>query len=147
MSCPLHRITHRAVFRNQKAGKRGPANKPAQAPAKAKQTTLNFAPSGTASGRTSTRAAAGRARGKMAETVSLYCVKELNTKHSYIRTIRLKLIATSFCSLERSRVVIITVQYVRSMKVRVGFSIKYNCPCDLKFGIMLARRLSTNVRG
>jgi len=49
---------------NQKTGKRASAAN--KSPAKAKQTTLSFAPSGATSGRTSTRAAAGRARGKMA---------------------------------------------------------------------------------
>ncbi|KAH9171107.1 Metallo-dependent phosphatase-like protein [Lactarius sanguifluus] len=50
--------------------KRAPAGKAAQS-AKAKQTTLNFAPSGTTAGRTSTRAAAGRARGKMANVIDI----------------------------------------------------------------------------
>lgn len=50
--------------------KSAPARKPTQTSTKAKQTTLNFAPSGTTAGRTSTRAAAGRARGKMAKVVS-----------------------------------------------------------------------------
>jgi double-strand break repair protein MRE11 len=55
---------------NQKTGKRASAaNKP---PAKAKQTTLSFEPSGATSGRTSTRAAAGRARGKMAVIVRIH---------------------------------------------------------------------------
>ncbi|KAH9036833.1 Metallo-dependent phosphatase-like protein [Lactarius pseudohatsudake] len=51
--------------------KRAPAGKAAQTSTKAKQTTLNFAPSGTAAGRTSTRAAAGRARGKMANVIDI----------------------------------------------------------------------------
>lgn len=55
------RTKRAAAPSNQKTGES--ANKPA---AKTKQTTLGFAPSGTTSGRTSTRAAAGRARGKMA---------------------------------------------------------------------------------
>ncbi|KAH9077950.1 Metallo-dependent phosphatase-like protein [Lactarius deliciosus] len=57
-------------YSNQKTSKRAPAGKAAQTSTKAKQTTLNFAPSGTTAGRTSTRAAAGRARGKMANVVS-----------------------------------------------------------------------------
>jgi hypothetical protein len=60
-------ISIKLSFSAQKMGKRAAANKPTQAPAKTKQTTLSFA---TTSGRTSTRAAAGRARGKMADTVS-----------------------------------------------------------------------------
>ncbi|KAH8993583.1 Metallo-dependent phosphatase-like protein [Lactarius hatsudake] len=51
--------------------KRAPAGKAAQTSTKAKQTTLNFAPSGTTAGRTSTRAAAGRARGKMANVIDI----------------------------------------------------------------------------
>ncbi|KAH8998039.1 Metallo-dependent phosphatase-like protein [Lactarius akahatsu] len=51
--------------------KRAPAGKAAQTSTKAKQTTLNFAPSGTTAGRTSTRAAAGRARGKMANIIDI----------------------------------------------------------------------------
>ncbi|KAI9432940.1 Metallo-dependent phosphatase-like protein [Lactarius indigo] len=49
--------------------KRAPAGKATQTSTKARQTTLNFAPSETTAGRTSTRAAAGRARGKMANVV------------------------------------------------------------------------------
>ncbi|KAI9508261.1 Metallo-dependent phosphatase-like protein [Russula earlei] len=54
---------------NQKAGKRSSANKPSQGPARTKQTTLSLANIGTTTGRTSTRAAAGKARGKMADIV------------------------------------------------------------------------------
>ncbi|KAI0249783.1 DNA repair exonuclease [Lactifluus subvellereus] len=67
---PARRTNRAAAPSNQRAGKRAPANKPAQASAKTKQTTLSFAPSATTTGRTTTRAAAGRARGKMANVVS-----------------------------------------------------------------------------
>lgn len=55
---------------NPKTGKKAPAAK--KPPAKTKQTTLGFAPSSAASGRTSTRAAAGRARGRMADVASIH---------------------------------------------------------------------------
>ncbi|THH12098.1 hypothetical protein EW146_g7826 [Bondarzewia mesenterica] len=59
--------TNRAAVLNQTATtKKAPAKRTTTA-AKTKQSTLSFAPSGT--GRSSTRAAAGRARGKMAEVL------------------------------------------------------------------------------
>jgi len=68
---PTRRTNRAAAPSNQRAGKRAPANKPAQASAKSKQTTLSFAPSATTTGRPSTRAAAGRARGKMANIIDV----------------------------------------------------------------------------
>lgn len=47
-------------------------SKPTQTSTRARQTTLDFGSSGTIAGRTSTRAAAGRARGKMANVVSRF---------------------------------------------------------------------------
>lgn len=62
------RTNRSAASSNQK---RAPASKPTQTSTRARQTTLNFGPSGTTAGRTSTRAAAGRARGKMANVIDL----------------------------------------------------------------------------
>ncbi|KAH9962132.1 Metallo-dependent phosphatase-like protein [Russula dissimulans] len=59
---PTRRTNRPAAPSDQKAGKRAPA----QASARAKQTTLNFVPTGNTAVRTSTRAAAGRARGRLA---------------------------------------------------------------------------------
>ncbi|KAI0305362.1 DNA repair exonuclease [Multifurca ochricompacta] len=60
-----------AASTTQKASKRGITNKPAQTPTKTRQTTLGFAPSGTSTVRTSTRTAAGRARGKIATAIEV----------------------------------------------------------------------------
>ncbi|KAN0136826.1 Metallo-dependent phosphatase-like protein [Lactarius tabidus] len=62
------RANRSAASSNQK---RAPASKPTQTSTRARQTTLNFEPSGTTAGRTSTRAAAGKARGRMANVIDL----------------------------------------------------------------------------
>jgi len=64
---PTRRTNRPAAPSDQKARKRAPA----QASARAKQTTLNFVPTGNTAVRTSTRAAAGRARGRLADTVDV----------------------------------------------------------------------------
>ncbi|KAA1467120.1 DNA repair exonuclease [Dentipellis sp. KUC8613] len=65
---PKKRTNRAAVLSQSTTAKKAPAKKTAAA-TKAKQSTLSFAPSGTA--RTSTRAAAGRARGKMTEAIEI----------------------------------------------------------------------------
>lgn len=65
------RVNRSAASSNQKAGKKASASKPTQTSTKARQTTLNFAPPGTTAGRTSTRAAAGRARGKLTNVIEV----------------------------------------------------------------------------
>ncbi|KAI0057313.1 DNA repair exonuclease [Artomyces pyxidatus] len=65
---PTKRTNRAAVLSQPTAAKKAPAKKAASSKAKAStQSTLSFAPAG----RSSTRAAAGRARGKMAEAIEL----------------------------------------------------------------------------
>ncbi|KAI0267279.1 Metallo-dependent phosphatase-like protein [Gloeopeniophorella convolvens] len=63
--------TSRATASSQKATRKAPAKKTTQPSAKTKQMTLNFGASGATAGRSSTRAAAGRARGRMADSIDV----------------------------------------------------------------------------
>lgn len=67
---PVKRTNRAAVLSQATTTRKAPAKKVTPAP-KAKQSTLSFEPSQSRPARTSTRAAAGRARGKMAEVVDL----------------------------------------------------------------------------